>query len=244
MTAARGGDSGKPNKARTTGNSSGSGFYSAFRTKLEQLSFHSFQNCVVLWLGAKGYRNIEWLGRRFPRGRRSAGGADLLARLKGSEDVRVAIAIKHWRTPVQRRSVDELRGYMLKEQIPFGLIVASSEVFPAARRAGRAYVGRPVKLISVAQLAGSMAGLGLGVLPPGNRIDEGFFRSLEHLRFGSDPDGSPRAARSCRNGWLRALAGNSPQGEAPNGYRPKVWVLFGVALAFLLLFLWTLGVLR
>ena len=161
--------------------------YSQIRRRLADLEFRAFQQCVFLWLGAKGYRQIEPLGRHFQRGRRRRGGADFIGFLPGSDLVKVAIQVKHWKTPIQRRAVDELWGFMLREGIPSGMIVANNTFFPRTTTAALEFPGRPIRLVSVSQLAGSLAGLGMTVRPSGFGyvVDESFFRSLRQLRFAS-----------------------------------------------------------
>lgn len=125
--------------------------------RIEQLDFQDFQKCVFLWLGQRGFANIRNLGRKHPRGRRSVGGADFVARLSGFSDVRLAIQLRHRRTPVLRSCVDELRGYMLRFGVPSGMIVSNSQISRSARRAAAEFPGRPIQLISSNRLAASQA---------------------------------------------------------------------------------------
>lgn len=154
--------------------------------RMQSLSFVPFQMGVMLWLGKKGLRSIRPLGRIHRRGRRSASGADFLANLRDSE-VDVAIQVRHWRTPLQRRAVDEFWGFMLRNNVPLGVIVCSSPVMNSALKAAAEYPGRPIELVSCDRFCSSMAALELGVVEQDGRwiIDEAFFRSLHELGFAS-----------------------------------------------------------
>jgi hypothetical protein len=163
-----------------------SGIYGQLRSRLESMSFQAFRTLVFLWLSAKGYRKIFALKRSGSRGRRAFGGADFLATSPYFPRVQVAIQIRHWRTPVQKRVVDELRGFMLRQRISQGLIVTNSRFFPGALKVARVDSGAPVRLWSSAQLAGSMAALGLGVerVEGQHLIADWFFRGINQVRFG------------------------------------------------------------
>lgn len=191
---------GRPNNNRTNNSNnsrpnsgSNSLFYTDLRLRLKKLSFTSFQNCVRLWLGAKGYRDIYVLRRSAARGRRPIGGADFIARSPYSPAIKVAIQVRHWQTRVQRRAVDELWGFMLRQGIPAGLIVTNNSFYPRATAAALEFPGRPIRLVSVSQLAGSLAALGLAVEPAGNGwvVSESFFRTLDRLRPASSLAASP-----------------------------------------------------
>ena len=158
----------------------------ALAARLENLEFRNFQTCVVLWLAANGYRRIRSLSRYHRRGRRQNGGADFLADPPVLFRPTVAVQIRHWRTPVQRRAVDELRGFLLTNGFPTGLIVASCRFSAKARQEARSFSGRPIELVDVWQLAGSMARLDLGArrLFRTETLDEGFFWTLSQVRLG------------------------------------------------------------
>lgn len=169
---------------------SSSGIYTQLKSRLETMSFQSFRTLVFLWLSAKGYRNVFVLRRSGSRGRRSHGGADFLAKSPCFPGSKVAVQVRYWKTPLHRRVVDELRGYMLREGIREGLIVTNSTIYPAARRSGRDLEIKPVRLFSSAQLAGSMAALGLGVEKAGEqyKIADWFFRGLNQIQLGYSLD--------------------------------------------------------
>lgn len=200
------------NRTDNSGNGNNNGL-KALRTKIQNLDFPAFQMLVVLWLGAKGYRHMLSLGRAHARGRRRVGGADFLAQDPNNGSERVAIQLRHWQTPVSRRAVDELRGFMLRQEITHGLIISTSEFSRMAVKAALAAPERPIRLVSASSLAGSMAALGLGIEPDLSPNAQ-FFRSLDGLRFGSnrlagttsllspkDPDAGPGL-----NLWLLGAA--------------------------------------
>jgi hypothetical protein len=167
------------------GGNDSNGVSRALEAKLASLQFKAFRNCVVLWLGGRGYREVRSLDRRHRRGRRRVGGADFIVSTSGVFPLRVAVQIRHWRTPIQRRAVDELRGFMLRHNVPSGLIVASEEFSQKARLTARWYPGRPIAVVGPRQLAESMYRLGQGVVrsDAGERLDERYFRSLAAVDF-------------------------------------------------------------
>lgn len=153
--------------------SSNSGLY--VKSRLSRLDFTSFQLCAWLWLGASGYKHMRFLGRRSQRGRK-AGGPDFVVRI-GEDGMDVAVQVRHWKSPVSKRAVDELRGALLRDNLPAGMIVASSTCSAAARRAAADFGGRPIRIIGVDRLAESIERLALG-------FDARFFDMVEHLRLG------------------------------------------------------------
>lgn len=166
-------------------NSSSNDFYRLLTDRLGRLSFQSFRTLVILWLGAKGYRDICVLPRTASRGRRAQSGADFIASSPQVRFVQVAVAIRFWRTPLQARTVDELRGYLLRRGIPTGMIVCRGRISVKARQRSLQYPGRPIRLVSIHQLAGSLAARGLGLRRIDQRwmIDERFFRTLPSVTF-------------------------------------------------------------
>lgn len=174
-----------PNSSRTDDSGSSRNSSSAFYALLEKvqgLGFRSFLVCVMLWLGAKGFGLIQPLGRVHRRGRRRNGGADFLAKLPNSE-AKVAVSVRHWNTPLQRRVVDELWGYMLRNSVPMGLIVTSSSVMRSAENSAESYPGRPIQIVSCRELCSSMGALELGLTKSGSDwiLDEVFFRTVGSL---------------------------------------------------------------
>lgn len=222
-------DRGSSNSRRN----SNSGIYSQLRSRMEGLSFQAFRTVVFLWLSAKGYRNVFVLKRSGARGRRSHGGADFLARSPHHPRSRVAIQVRYWKTPLQKRVVDELRGYMLREGIGEGLIVTNSSVFPAARRSARTLETKSVRLFSRAQLAGSLASLGLGVEKAGGqfKIADWFFRSLDQIQLGYSLSGAKILAKRVRGKLEESVAGSRFGDQWPEGI---FWLVL-IVLLFLVL---------
>lgn len=224
---------------------SNSAFYTLL-DRIQNLSFRPFQMCVLLWMGAKGFGKIRPLGRRHQRGRRSLGGADFLAQMPGSK-IDVAVQVRHWQTPVQRRAVDELWGFMLRRGVPLGLIVTNSSFMKSAEKTALEYPGRPIQLVSGRQLCSSMAALEMGLTQTGTKwiLDEPFFRSVGQLCFAS-----AMGKTSAHGGSARALAarchlaslGGEP--DQPESQPPSLllwYVLAAVALAIALLLWLKLG---
>lgn len=200
-------------------NSGNSSFlYGALVERLRQLRFSSFQNCVFLWLGARSFRDICVLPRSGARGRRRTGGADFIATSPYWPRVKVAVQVRYWQTPVQRRAVDELWGYMLREEIPQGLIVTNTYFYPKAIAAALEFSGRPIRLVSAAQLAGSMAALGLGIEKHGHRfaILEAFFRTLDQLQLASNWGRTSKGV--CKKGPSRDATADST--DEPSEFPP------------------------
>lgn len=190
---------------------------SYIRSKLSSLDFKAFQRVVLLWLGANGYQNIRKLGRSARRGR-GAVGPDFLVRV-GKDGLDVAVQIRHWRSPLTKRAVDELRGFLLRYQIPAGMIVCPSNVSRAAWIAAADFTGRPIRLIGVDRLAASMSELGLG--------SSAFFRTITVTSLGL------RAKESVNKAFSQLIDVNSPDAPEPD----RSYLLLALILACLLL-LW------
>lgn len=232
--------------SRRSGNSNSSrNSNSAFYTlldRIQNLNFRPFQMCVLLWMGAKGFGQIRPLGRLHQRGRRPLGGADFLAQMPGSR-IDVAVQVRHWQTPVQRRAVDELWGFMLRRGVPLGLIVTNSRFMKSAEKAALDYPGRPIQLVSGRQLCSSMGSLELGLAQVRSKwiLDESFFRSVGQLCFSSimgktsPHEGSTRAlAVRCH---LTSLDGepDHPESQPPSS---TVWYALAAVTLAVALLLW------
>lgn len=233
------GDSSNPNNSRT--NNSSNFFYGHLTDRLRKLSFSAFRNCVYLWLGAKGYRDICVLKRSGARGRRRDGGADFIIRSPHESGVRIAVQIRHRRTALDASVVDQLWGFMLRQGVPLGLIVTNSRFNPKARTRSQEYPGRPIRLVSVSQLAGSMAALGLGIDFTGGclSVSESFFRALDRLRFASNlspqvPCGRGSNADSASMDDVRTTPSPQPQDR-------EFWWWILLAMIATLALTWWLG---
>jgi hypothetical protein len=153
-------DGGNRNNDRDNNNSS---VTLMLQRRIDQLSFHSFQQLVFLWLSYNRWHHIRPLGRHHRQGRRSVGGADYVADLPGHSSARVAVQLRHWHSPVSRRAVDELWGFMLRHGIPTGLVVTNSVFSERAQQAVAEYPGRPIQLVSRDRLSEWLRDSGLGV---------------------------------------------------------------------------------
>lgn len=230
---------GNKNNRDSSNNSYGnSSLYRELRERVSRLTFPAFQILVLLWLRAKGYSHLSSLGRLHRRGRRSKGGADYLALFPGPSNLPIAISIRHWKTPVQRRVVDELYGFLLRHEIPMGLIVSSAPVARKAYRTPTEFPGRQIQLVSLSQLVGSMAGLRLGVTDPTLSLDERFFQMLDQVSVANRLTlPRPRSMRSRRSPCPALDSGEvamHPHGD-PDGHR--LWFAIGVAVILVMLLL-------
>jgi hypothetical protein len=233
---------GSGNNRNSSRNGNSSSGLSPLAERIQKLPFPSFQQCVFIWLGACGYTHVGSLGRFHRRGRRPFGGADFLVKAPMT-GCRVAVQVRHWRTPVQRWAVDELRGFMLRFGIPSGMIVSNSKFSPRAIQTAAEYPGRPIRLVSGAELAESMEELELGTMRFLHlRIpDESFFRSLSRLQFARMIREAP--AQKATAGSKANSSADRP--EATGEERPTLRILLLVltlALLLLAVVLWPVGV--
>jgi len=229
----RSGRDGRGSSSSGSKRNNSSGIYGQMRDRLESMSFQSFRTLVFLWLSAKGYRNVFVLKRSGSRGWRLHGSADFLARSPYSPYLRVAIQVRYWKTPLQGRVVDELRGYMLRERIREGLIVTNSSIFPAARRIAKDLPGKAVRLFSAAQLAGSLASLGLGVEKIGGRhqVADWFFRGMDQIQLGYSLDDKNVLVNRKRNRLAESIVGPRFGDHWPDGI---LWLALVVIVALVL----------
>lgn len=170
---------------RRSGGSNNSGLYA--HSSLSRLDFSSFQRCVWLWLGASGYKHMRFCGRRSQRGR-AAAGPDFIVRT-GDDGIDMAVQVRHWKSPVSKRAVDELRGVMLRYSLPAGMIVASSPCSRAARFAAMDFPGRAIKIVGIDRLHRSFENLGI-------ELDDRFFAMIEQFSLGFES--ANRAAHKAR----------------------------------------------
>jgi hypothetical protein len=221
------------------GSSSGRNSNSVFlglHERIRQLPFREFQQLVLLWLGAKGYREIQSLGRRYRRGRRHSGGAVFLALIPGT-DMPVAIQIRHWRTPISSRAVDELWGYLLVHGVATGMIVTNSTFSRRAVERAREYPGRPIRLVSACQLACWLYGAGYGRDYAAQNSDTiGLFRTLRSLQFGWDVSNH----RGVGGDQLARRRPHSRQGQVKSALLAILVGIFVLAFILAFVYLWRL----
>lgn len=186
--------------------------------RLARLDFNSFQRLVWLWLGVTGHTHMRFLGRR---SRRGTSGPDFLARL-GRDGMDIAIQIRHWKTPISKRAVDELRGILLRDDFSGGMIVAASACSKAAKLTAANFNGRPIRIIGIDRLAESLIGLGMGV-GAGN-LDERFFRMIDGLRLGTGPARIARLPKPNSFGFRHSPEDPGPERDA------SWWILLALTV--------------
>lgn len=156
----------------------------ALRTRATWLSYMAFAVCVQRVLAAEGYEELRSFGRLSFRGGSSLGGADLegLAPLPFGKAATL-IQLKRYARTVPRRFVDELRGTMMRYQVPQGVLVTTATFSRRARLAASLYPGRPVRLIDGTELGHLMLRARIGVSEETD-IDSGVSRlSLNERAF-------------------------------------------------------------
>ncbi len=220
----------------------------AIRGYLQLLDYKAFRNCVWLWLAALGYQHMLFLGRHHRRGRRASGGADFLVRVNDFSQAQIAVQIRHWRTPVTRQAIDELRGYLLRNGIASGMIISSSDFSRQARKAADSFPGRPIRLVSVDRFAASMMALNMGTKSFGQElgVDEGFFRTLRQLRFAVDPIRDSSIGLKMKRPAVSSASEATMLPSSPDGLGPVRSYIIGflAILAFAFLLLRQIGALR
>ena len=151
------------------------------REKLLALSYPEFQRCLQHLLEAMGYADVAATGRIRRRGRNLDGGVDLVAWLQaGVTRFRIVAQAKQLKEPVQKRSVDELRGAALRLDARQGVIMTTAGVSPVARAAAASVPATPIRLIDGAELAELMVRYGVGVIRDehGIALDEAYWLRL------------------------------------------------------------------
>jgi hypothetical protein len=211
-----------------------SSVFRALRTRVAHLPFFEFRRLVLLWLSAKGYRGIQVLPRGGERGRRPSGGADFLISHSAHDFASVAVTVRHWQTPLQRRTVDELVGYLARQSIRTGILVTNNKLSAAALEAASELPGHRLRLYPVGRLAGSMTALGLGVKNVDGQLelDEAFFRTLARIQISAE----------LTRRWKETDMFGRRSGEATNRTPPEqnawLWIGAGVLVLLWLSMLW------
>jgi hypothetical protein len=155
------------------------------RERLLALAYPEFQRCLQQLLEAMGYADVAATGRTRRRGRNLDGGADLVAWLQaGVTRFQIVVQAKQLTDPVQKRSVDELRGAALRLDAREGLIMTTAGASPVARAAAASVPSVPVRLIDGTELAELMVRHSVGVIHDANGVtlDEGYWKSLSSKR--------------------------------------------------------------
>jgi restriction endonuclease Mrr len=159
------------------------------QARLGKLSYLSLALLTRRLLASMGYTSVRLLGRRHWRGRTEYGGADLSAQWAEPGGAAALVQVKRYARPVSRRFVDELRGAILRQGFPQGVLVTTGEIALKARDAADSYPGRPIRLIDGAEFARLLIQAGIGVrtipdLATGAEtlgVDEDAFQLLERF---------------------------------------------------------------
>lgn len=144
---------------------------------------------IARLLERQGYSQVRLLGRKGFVGRNRGGGWDLEAKAPwhqpttpGGEGSRCIIQVKQFdNLAVQQRSVDELRGCLLRANAGLGVLITTSRFSPVAQEAAQASPLAPVVLLDSDRVLTLLIQQRLGVcLTLGGEwgVDLAFFRSL------------------------------------------------------------------
>lgn len=135
----------------TTGNLPG-----RVREELLALPYSAFLLLIAQLLKRQGYRQVRLVGRKGFVGRNRGGGWDLEATTPGHPTLiaskagsRCIIQAKQFdELAVQQRSMDELRGCILRAEAGLGLLITTSRFSPVAQEAAQASSLAPVLLLN------------------------------------------------------------------------------------------------
>jgi len=162
---------------------------SRVREELLALPYSAFLLVIAQLLKRQGYRQIRLLGRKGFVGRNRSGGWDLEATAPGQQAVtagqagsRCIIQVKQFdELAVQQRTVDELRGCILRAGAGMGLLITTSRFSPVAQEAAQASSLAPVVLLDGDELLNLLIRQRLGLRQKLNGkwdIDPEFFHSI------------------------------------------------------------------
>ena len=165
------------------------------REQLLSLPYSAFLSVIAQLLERQGYRRIRLLGRKEFVGRNRSGGWDLesiaprqQAMSAGQAGPQCIIQVKQFdELAVQQRTVDELRGCILRSGAGLGVLITTSRFSPVAQEAAQASSLAPVVLLSGKELVSLLLQQRLGVSqkPNGNwAVDLEFFHSIREMESG------------------------------------------------------------
>jgi len=183
------------------------------REELLALPYFAFLLVIARLLERQGYRHVRQLGRKGFVGRNRSGGWDLEAiapgqqsLTSGKEGPRCIIQVKQFdELAVQQRTVDGLRGCILRAGVGLGVLITTSRFSPVAQEAAQASSLAPVVLLDGKELVSLLIQQRLGVrqIPSGKwAIDPEFFRSLREVESGHAQEAGARRAAKRDRGWL------------------------------------------
>ena len=150
---------------------------------------------IAQLLERQGYREVRLLGRKGFVGRNRSGGWDLEAVAPGHQALvpveagfKCIIQVKQFDDlAVQQRTVDELRGCILRAGAGVGLLITTSRFSPVAQEAAQASSLAPVILLNGERLVSLLIQQRLGVCQKPNgkwTIDPEYFRSMREVETG------------------------------------------------------------
>jgi len=188
------------------------------REELLALPYSAFLLVIAWLLERQGYRHVRLLGRKGFIGRNRSGGWDLeatalgqQAMTAGQEGSRCIIQVKQFdELAVQQRTVDELRGCILRAGAGMGLLITTSRFSPVAQEAAQASFLAPVALLDGKELVSLLIQQRLGVrLKPNGKwdVDPEFFRSIREVEpLNAQEAGAKRVAKRDRGRLLSSQA--------------------------------------
>ncbi len=188
------------------------------REELLALPYSAFLLVIARLLERQGYRHVRLLGRREFVGRNRSGGWDLEATSPRQQATtasqagpRCIIQVKQFdELAVQQRTVDELRGCILRAGVGLGVLITTSRFSHVAQEAAQASSLAPVVLLDGKELVSLLIQQRLGVrLKPNGKwaIDPEFFRSIREVEPGNAQEaGARRVAKRDRGRLLSSHA--------------------------------------
>lgn len=174
------------------------------REELLAIPYSAFLLVIARLLERQGYSRVRLLGRKGFVGRNRSGGWDLEAKAPchqpmspGEEGFLCIIQVKQFDDlAVQQRSVDELRGCILRADAGLGVLITTSRFSPVAQEAAQASSLAPIVLLDGDRLLTLLIQQKLGIcLKPGGtwEVDLAFFHSLrEENSLDADTTGAEK----------------------------------------------------
>jgi hypothetical protein len=199
------------------------------REELLALPYSAFLLVVARLLERQGYRQVRLLGRKEFVGRNRSGGWDLEATAPrqqamsaGQAGPRCIIQVKQFdKLTVQQRTVDELRGCILRSGAGLGILITTSRFSPVAQEAAQTSSLAPIVLLSGKELLSLLIQQRLGVFQKPNSkwaVDLEFFRSIREVEPGNVWEaGAKGAVKRDRGQHLLSYVSSS----AITNYLPK-----------------------
>lgn len=222
------------------------------REELLALPYAAFLSVIIRLLERQGYRQVRLLERKGFVGRNRSGGWDLEAKAPwhqpmapGKEGPWCIIQVKQFDDlAVQQRSVDELRGCILRANAGLGILITTSRFSPVAQEAAQASPLAPVLLLDGDGLLTLLVQQKLGVcLTSGGEwaVDLAFFRSLrEEASLNAQTAGAERTQKRRPSRRLPSLSKadhllekrGRPSSSLPKGHVLHLSIVLGAEPSF------------